>query len=81
MYGCVGSPICCPPQYCVRNYYTPRVIPVIHPVVNVNRYNVVNVPQHIYQPMSTNVVVDPGQGYAGYGGYAGNVGYRNRLFF
>ena len=72
MYGCVGKPICCPPQYCVQDYYTQRVVPVIHPIVTVNRQNIVDVPQHYYQPMTRNVVVDRGfQGQAGYAGYAG----------
>ena len=70
MYGC---PIVCPTQYCVRDYYTPQVVPVIHPVVNVNRHHIVGVPQHIYQPVTSNVVVN--QGYPGYAGYS------NRLFF
>jgi len=106
MHGCVSHticcppiccpPICCPPQYCVRDYYTQRIIPVIHPVVNINRQNIVDVPRHYYQPMTTNVVVDPSsQGYQGYqgghqgyqGGYQGNSGcgtcgtHSNRLFF
>lgn len=75
MYGCVGRPIVCPPKCCVRDYYTPRIVPVIHPIVNINRQNIVDVPQHIYQPTTTNVVVDRGfQGYQGYPGY-------RRLFF
>lgn len=79
MYGCV-RPIVCPPKCCVRDYYTPRVVPVIHPIVNINRQNIVDVPQHIYQPTTTNVVVNRGfQGYQGYPGYAG--GMSRRLFF
>jgi spore coat protein D len=84
MYSCVGQPICCPPQYCVQDYYTQRIVPVIHPIVNINRQNIVDVPQHYYQMMARNVIVDPGyqgdpgiQGYRGYQGYTGNS---NRLF-
>ena len=73
MYGCVGRPICCPPQYCVQDYFTQRVIPVIHPIVTVNRQNIVDVPQHYYQPMTKNVVVDRG--------YAAQAGYARRRFF
>ena len=79
MYGCVGKPICCPPEYCVRDYYTQRIVPVIHPIVNINRQNIVDVPQHYYQTMTRNVVVDQGlQANQGNFGYAG---YSNRLFF
>lgn len=53
-------PVVCPPQYCVRDCYVPREVPYIHPIVNVNRYVVVNVPRHYYQPMTQNVMVDPG---------------------
>ncbi|HWQ71285.1 MAG TPA: spore coat protein D [Desulfitobacteriaceae bacterium] len=83
MNGCVGHticcpPICCPPQYCVRDFYTQRIIPVIHPVVTINRQNIVNVPQHYYQPTSRNVVVDPGyQGSQGYQDYQGYQGYQD----
>ncbi|TGE31566.1 spore coat protein D [Desulfosporosinus sp. Sb-LF] len=72
MYGCV-KPICCPPEYCVHDYYTQRFVPVIHPIVNINRQNVIDVPQHYYQQTTENVVVNqgfqpqplPAQGLAG----------------
>lgn len=79
MYGCVGKPICCPPQYCVQDYYTQRVVPVIHPIVTVKRQNIVDVPQHFYQPLTQNVVVD--RGYLGQAGQAGQAGYGRRRFF
>ncbi|AKP46475.1 Hypothetical protein BSM4216_1178 [Bacillus smithii] len=53
-------PIVCPPIHRVRDHFVPRQVPYIHPVVNVNRYNIVNVPKHIYRPVTRNVVVDPG---------------------
>jgi len=67
VYDCV-KPICCPPEYCVRDYYTHRFVPVIHPIVNINRQNIIDVPQHHYQQINRNVVVDPGypQGYPNY---------------
>ena len=83
MYGCV-KPICCPPEYCVRDYYTQRVVPVIHPIVTINRQNVIDVPQHYYQQTTRNVVVNQGfqgQSFPGYQGYQANRGYTNRLFF
>ena len=88
MYGNGCRPICCPPQYCVRDYYTQRAVPVIHPIVNINRQNIVNVPQHYYQPIERNVVVERGfvaQGVQGQDflgrGFLGNQGYTNRLFY
>lgn len=84
MCGCV-KPICCPPEYCVRDYYTQRMVPVIHPIVNINRQNIVDVPQHYYQQITRNVVVNQGfQANQGYPVNQGNLGYRgfsNRLFF
>ena len=84
MYSCV-KPICCPPEYCVRDYYTQRPVPVIHPIVTINRQNIVDVPQHYYQQITRNVVVN--QGFQGQGlpaqGYQGQgyQGYTNRLFY
>ncbi|OLN21517.1 hypothetical protein BTO30_14395 [Domibacillus antri] len=53
-------PVMCPPKCVVRDYYTTREVPFIHPIININRQNIVNVPRHIYQPITRNVVVDPG---------------------
>ena len=80
MYSCV-KPICCPPQYCVQDYYAQRFVPVIHPVVTIRRQNIIDVPQHFYQQTTRNVVVNQGfQGQAFQGPQA-NRGYGNRLFF
>ncbi len=54
------GPIVCDPQYVVRDCYIPREVPVVHPVVTVNRHIIVNVPKHYYQPKTQNVTVDPG---------------------
>ncbi|MFX3616731.1 MAG: spore coat protein D [Sporolactobacillus sp.] len=54
------NPIICDPRYVVHDSYVPRYIPVIHPVVHVNRQNIVNVPQHSVQQSQQNQVVDPG---------------------
>ncbi|RSK29011.1 hypothetical protein EJF36_20175 [Bacillus sp. HMF5848] len=59
MSRCV-NPIVCPTQYRVRDTFVRRPIPVIHPIVDVNRVNVVNVPRHIVQRYNQTVVVDPG---------------------
>lgn len=53
-------PIFCPPKYVVRDRFVPREVPYIHPVININRTNIVNVPRHIVRPITRNVVVDPG---------------------
>jgi hypothetical protein len=52
-------PIVCPPRCMYRDSYIPREVPYIHPIVHVNRQHIVNVPRHIYQPITRNVVVDP----------------------
>lgn len=59
-------PIICPPRYSVRDCYIPRMVPYVHPIVNINRHVIVNVPRHYYVPMTRNIVVDPGcPGYVG----------------
>ena len=87
MYSCV-RPICCPPEYCIQDYYTQRFVPVIHPVVTIRRQNIIDVPQHYYQQTTRNVVVNQGfqgqgqgQGFQGSQGPQANRGYSNRLFF
>jgi hypothetical protein len=56
----ICPPIMCKPQYRIRDLYIPRMVPYVHPIVNINRHIVVNVPQHYYVPMTRNVIVDPG---------------------
>ena len=51
-------PLTCPPRYIVRNQFIRREIPIIHPVIHVNRVNIVNVPKHIYKPIKKNVIVE-----------------------
>lgn len=70
------KPIVCPAQYVVRDYYTLQVVPVIHPVVTVNRQNIVNVPQHYIQPLTTNVVTAPQPGFPAATGANGLFGRR-----
>jgi hypothetical protein len=57
-YAC--RPIVCDPQYVVRDCYVPREVPVIHPIININRHVIVNVPKHYSQSSTKDVVVDPG---------------------
>lgn len=57
---CHNKPIYCDPQYIVHDTFVPRFVPVIHPIVHVNRQNIVNVPQHIFQNSERTEVIDPG---------------------
>ncbi|WP_192797404.1 hypothetical protein [Psychrobacillus glaciei] len=56
-----AQPVVCPPQYRMHDSFMPRMQPVIHPIVNVNREHIVNVPQHFYTETNQNVVVNPQQ--------------------
>ena len=85
MYSCV-RPICCPPQYCVRDHYAQRFIPVIQPIVTINRQNIIDVPQVQYQQITRNVVVNQGfqrqpQAQAQGRGFLGGQGFANRSLF
>ncbi|WP_206832532.1 hypothetical protein [Alicyclobacillus fructus] len=53
-------PIVCPPIYEYHDCYICREVPVIQPVVRVNRQFIVNVPRYVVQPETKNVTVDPG---------------------
>jgi spore coat protein D len=68
-------PIVCPPKYVVNDRFVRRPVPVIHPVVRVNRINVVDVPRNIVRPFTKNVVVHHGFARPRYGGYPGFGGY------
>lgn len=56
-----AQPVVCPPQYRVRDSFSPRMQPVIHPIVNVNREHIVNVPQHFYTVTNENVMASGSQ--------------------
>lgn len=56
-----AQPVVCPPQYRVHDSFLPRMQPVIHPIVNVNREHIVNVPQHFVTETNRNVIVNPPQ--------------------
>lgn len=56
-----AQPVVCPPQYRVRDSFLPRMQPVIHPIVNVNREHIVNVPQHFWTETNRTVAVNPAQ--------------------
>lgn len=50
------SPIVCPTQYRVHDEFTEREVPVIHPIVNVTRHNVIDVPRHYFPETNENVM-------------------------
>ncbi|THE13020.1 spore coat protein D [Bacillus timonensis] len=50
-------PVYFPPKYRVRNEYVRRVHPIIQPIVEVNRINVIDVPKRIIQPIRRTEVV------------------------
>ncbi|WP_153732571.1 spore coat protein D [Sporosarcina obsidiansis] len=50
------QPIVCPTQYRYNDCFTTQEIPYIHPIVNVNRHNVVGVPQHYYTESTQDVM-------------------------
>ncbi len=61
------EPIVCPPEYCVRDEFMPREVPVIHPIVNVNRQHYVDIPRHYYTETTENVMGAPMMGRPGCG--------------
>lgn len=70
------QPVICPPQYRYHDQFTPRPVPVIHPIVNVNRQHIVDVPEHFYTETTENVMgapmmLGPGMGPRGCGGCGG----------
>ena len=82
-----AHPIVCPPQYRVRDTFTPRMQPVIHPIVNVNREHIVNVPQHFYTQTNETVVAPGSQNaypmnnrYPQQGGYSQGGFQQNQCF-
>lgn len=59
------QPIVCPTQYVVNDQFIRREVPIIHPVVFINRRNIIDVPRHITAPVQREVVVN--HGFSPYG--------------
>ncbi|ETI68845.1 hypothetical protein [Neobacillus vireti] len=53
-----SRPITRPPKYVFHNESIRREIPIIQPVVHVNRLDVFDVPRVIYKPIRERVVVE-----------------------
>lgn len=50
------QPVVCPTQYRFHDEFTQREVPFIHPIVNVNRHHVIDVPRHYYTETTENVM-------------------------
>ena len=48
-HGNQVMPIVCPPEYRFHDEFMPREVPIIHPIVNVNRHHYVDIPKHYYR--------------------------------
>lgn len=65
--GNQGEPVVCPTQYRNHDQFIPREVPYIHPIVNVNRQHIVEVPRHYWTETTENVMgqtlpAHPGRG-------------------
>ena len=49
-------PIVCPPEFRCHDEFMPREVPVIHPIVNVNRHHFVDIPRHYYPETTVDVM-------------------------
>ncbi|KXH80757.1 hypothetical protein [Sporosarcina sp. HYO08] len=58
MQGHGMQPIVCPPIYRCHNTFVKREVPVIQPIVNVNRVNTVVTPRRYFQESNRNVMGD-----------------------
>lgn len=58
MQGHGMQPIVCPPIYRCHNSFVKREVPVIQPIVNVNRVNTVVTPRRYFQESNRNVMGD-----------------------
>lgn len=74
------EPIVCPPEFRCHDVFMPREVPVIHPIVNVNRHHCVDIPKHYFTETTKDVMGAPvyggeygprfGGGYGpGFGGF------------
>ncbi|MCM3024548.1 hypothetical protein [Heyndrickxia ginsengihumi] len=52
--------IYCDPQYVVEDTYVEREVTYVHPVIYINRKHIVNVPRHVYETVTKNIIDDPG---------------------
>ncbi|WP_235801568.1 hypothetical protein [Heyndrickxia coagulans] len=55
-----NNTVFCEPKYVYKDTYVERNVTYVHPIIQVNRQHVVNVPRHVYQRYEQNITVDPG---------------------
>lgn len=55
-----SNTVFCEPRYVYKDTYVERNVTYVHPIIQVNRKHVVNVPRHVYQRYEQNMTVDPG---------------------
>lgn len=77
------QPVVCPTQYRHHDQFIPREVPFIHPIVNVNRQHIVEVPRHFWTETTENVMgqtlpANPGMGPQHGGGCNRGFGGRGR---
>ena len=53
------QPIVCPPLCRYTDSYSQREVPVIQPLININRVHIVDVPKTYYEEINQTVVVPP----------------------
>ncbi len=70
----MAQPVVCPTQYRCHDQFIPREVPFIHPIVNVNRQNIVEIPRHYYTETTRNVMGETVQARPGYGPQTGGFG-------
>jgi hypothetical protein len=80
-HGNQVQPIVCPPEYRCHDEFIPREVPVIHPIVNVNRHHYVDIPRHYYTETTEDVMGAPVVPRGGFGpefggGYGPEFGRR-----
>lgn len=68
------EPIVCPTQYRHHDQFIPREVPVIHPIVNVNRQHFVDIPRHFWTETTENVMGQTLPAHPGMGPQQGGFG-------
>lgn len=72
--GNMVQPVICPTQYRCHDQFMPREVPFIHPIVNVNRQHIVEIPRHYYTETTRNVMGETVQARPGFGPPMGGFG-------
>ncbi|MCG3087877.1 hypothetical protein [Sporosarcina cyprini] len=90
-HGCCPNsqvqPVVCPTQYRYHDTFIPQEVPYIHPIVNVNRQHMVEIPRHYVAVTNETVMGAPTTAFpvGGYGpgfgpGPGPGFGRRRRFF-